>query len=266
VGSFTMIAFGGGAPLHAARVAAKLGMRHVLVPAGAGVGSAIGFLRAPMAYEVVRSRLGRLRGTATAAIDALLAEMETQARAVVEPAARGAGQPVHELSVQRLAELRYQGQGHELRVGVPAGRFDNACIERMQTDFEAAYQRTYGVRMSGAEIEAVTWSVTVSTAAAPVVPARLAAASDASTAQPTDTRAVWDPITGRDETYATYWRFDLAPGARLDGPALVIEHETTTLVPAGWSVLVDSAHHLHLLVHPHAAPAARAIEETARTA
>jgi N-methylhydantoinase A len=244
-----MIAFGGGAPLHAARVAAKLGITHVLVPAGAGVGSAIGFLRAPMSYEVVRSHLGRLGTVAPEVVDALLAEMETQARAVVEPALLRAGRPQAALAVARLAELRYVGQGHELRVPVPAGRFDAQSAAQMRTDFETAYQRTYGVRMSGAEVEAATWSVTVSTATAPIVAATLSPASPAAAATPNGRRELWDPVSGRSETYATHWRFDLAPGARLRGPALVVEHETTTLVPAGWSAALDSARHLHLHAH-----------------
>ncbi len=86
----TMIAFGGGGPVHACRVAEKVGIRRVLVPPGAGVGSAIGFLRAPVGYEVVRSLYGRLGSFDVAAVNALLADMEAEARSVVEQG--GAGQ------------------------------------------------------------------------------------------------------------------------------------------------------------------------------
>ena len=240
---FTMVAFGGGAPLHAARVAAKLGMARVLVPRGAGVGSAIGFLRAPMAFEVVRSSHGRLREAGLDTLNQRLDAMRAEALAVVAPAARGAG--IHEgaLRVERLAELRYEGQGHELRIAVPDGALDGAAVQRMLADFDAAYLRNYGVTIPGAEVEVVTWSVTVSTAATAVTPATLPPACEPA---PIGTRPVWDPTTGRTLDFAQHWRFDLTPASRLAGPALVVEHETTTLVPPGWAAMVDSLGHLHL--------------------
>ena len=249
---FTMVAFGGGAPLHAARVAAKLGMARVLVPRGAGVGSAIGFLRAPMAFEVVRSSHGRLREAGLDTLNQRLDAMRAEALAVVAPAARGAG--IHEgaLRVERLAELRYEGQGHELRIAVPDGALDGAAVQRMLADFDAAYLRNYGVTIPGAEVEVVTWSVTVSTAATAVTPATLPPACEPA---PIGTRPVWDPTTGRTLDFAQHWRFDLAPGARLAGPALVVEHETTTLVPPGWAAQVDSLGHLHLQRQPEEAKA-----------
>ena len=111
----TLIAFGGGGPVHACRVAEKIGIRRVLVPSGAGVGSAIGFLRAPVGYEVVRSLYQRLSTFDVAAVNALLADMAAEAMAVV---ARGSfGAP---LAQSRLAYMRYVGQGHEIPVNLPA--------------------------------------------------------------------------------------------------------------------------------------------------
>ena len=94
----TLIAFGGAAPLHAARVAEKLGISRVLIPADAGVGSAVGLLRAPVAYEIVRGRLIRLGSFDPAAANRLLAEMRAEAEAIVR---RGA--PDAELTEQRSA-------------------------------------------------------------------------------------------------------------------------------------------------------------------
>ena len=245
---FTMVAFGGAAPLHAARVAAKLGMAHVLVPRGAGVGSAIGFLRAPMSFDVVRSSHGRLRGADLRVLDERLLAMEAEARAVVVPAARGAGVDETALRVERLAELRYEGQGHELRIAVPPGALralDAAALERMRADFESAYRRNYGVTIPGAEVEVVTWSVSVGTAPVAVEPATLSPPSGSAQA-PIGSRPVWDPTAGHTIAFAQHWRFDLAPGARLAGPALIVEHETTTVVPPGWEAQVDSLGHLHL--------------------
>ena len=113
-----LIAFGGAAPLHAARVAEKLGIGRVLMPANAGVGSAVGLLRAPVAYEIVRGRLVRLSEFDAAAANRFFAEMRAEAEAIVR---RGA--PTAELTEQRSAFMRYRGQGHEIAVELPVRDF-----------------------------------------------------------------------------------------------------------------------------------------------
>lgn len=238
--SFTMIAFGGGAPLHAGRLAQKLGIGRVVVPAGAGVGSAIGFLRAPIAYEVVRSDLAVLRRCDPAALDARLDAMRDEALRVVRDAAAGA--PLVET---RLAELRYAGQGHELRLRLPprdAGALDAAALADLAERFEQAYERVYGLRIPAGEVEVVTWSVTLSTVPATVVPVALPdAVSDAA---PAGHREAWEAARGERQRFALHWRFDLRPGEAVRGPALVAEHETTTVVPADWTARIDGAGHL----------------------
>src|SRR6185295_780684 len=111
----TLVAFGGAAPLHAARMAEKLGLDRVLVPSHAGVGSAVGFLRAPIAYEVVRSQLQRLDGFDPDGANALLAAMRAEAEAIVRR-----GEPDAPLTESRSAFMRYRGQGHEIAVKLPA--------------------------------------------------------------------------------------------------------------------------------------------------
>ncbi len=239
---FTMIAFGGAAPLHAGRVAQKLGIRRVLVPSGAGVGSAIGFLRAPVSFEVVRSELRLLAQADPALIEQRLREMETEARAIVEPARGGAA-----LTVTRLAELRYAGQGHELRVRLPAagdGPVTRATLQALAQQFEQAYEQVYGLRVPGSDVEAVTWSVTVTTPAAAVAAATLP--PPAATRRAEASRAAWEPAAGDSRPFGQHWRFDVASGEQLQGPALVVEHETTTVVPAGWRAALDSHGHLRM--------------------
>src|SRR4029434_8260839 len=136
VGQHTLIAFGGAAPLHAARVAEKIGVSRVIVPSNAGVGSAVGFLAAPIAYELVRSRQARLDAFDVAAVSDLLDEMAIEARALVEPGAAGA--PMRE---RRAAFMRYVGQGHEITVELPNRRLTAADL--------AGLRHTFGKRPAG---------------------------------------------------------------------------------------------------------------------
>jgi N-methylhydantoinase A len=252
IGGFTMVAFGGGAPLHAARLAQKLGIDRVVVPAGAGVGSAIGFLRAPVSFEVVGSDLARLdAGFDLAAANARLDAMRGQARAVVGPAAGGG--PLQETA---LLELRYAGQGHELRVplfdetrydGDAAPRLRDADAVAIRERFEAQYERIYGLRIAGGAVELVTWSLTLSTVVPP--PERATVPATDAIAAPFDRTDAWEPALGELASFARHRRDALAAGARVDGPALVVEAETTTIVPAGWTARLDSVGHLLLEAH-----------------
>jgi N-methylhydantoinase A len=236
----TMIAFGGAAPLHAGRLAQKLGMRRVVIPTGAGVGSAIGFLRAPISFEVVRSDLALLRELPAVQVRERLRDMEAEALAIVAPAAGAAP-----LQVTRLAELRYAGQGHELQVSLPStdlAQLAAADLADLAERFEQAYEQVYGLRIPGSAVEVVTWSVTVASQGAAVTTATQQPPS--STRQPSGSRQAWDPGQGQRQAFGLHWRFDLDPTEKIVGPALVAEHETTLVVPAGWSVQLNSNGHL----------------------
>ena len=152
----TLIAFGGAAPLHASRVAEKLGMRRVLIPANAGVGSAVGMLRAPVAYEIVRGRLTQLSAFDPAAVNRLLAEMRAEAEAIVRQ-----GAPAAELAEQRSAFMRYRGQGHEIAVELPVRAFTAADRTVIAERFGAAYRALYSRALPGVEIEILSWVVSV---------------------------------------------------------------------------------------------------------
>ena len=242
--NFTMVAFGGASPLHAGRLAQKLGITRVMVPAGAGVGSAIGFLRAPVAFEVVRSDLSVLLMMDPLAVDIRLKAMQAEALAVVATASAGAP-----LEVQRLAELRYAGQGHELRVRLPPasdGCLDKSTLKALVEDFEKAYAQIYGLRIPDVDVEVVTWSVTVSTAPQTVQPITLPQATHQREAL--STRPVWEPALGQDRAFDLHWRFDLRTGEKIAGPALVAEDETTIVIPAGWMARLDEQGHLMMEV------------------
>jgi N-methylhydantoinase A len=149
----TLIAFGGAAPLHAVRLAQKLGIRRIVVPLDAGVGSALGFLGAPIAYEVVRTLLVRLDALDQRTIDALFAGMRDEAEAVVR-----LGVPRGALVETRTGFMRYRGQGHEVAVPLPAGTLDPAALRQA---FDATYTRVYGRVIPRLEVEAVTWTLSL---------------------------------------------------------------------------------------------------------
>ena len=236
----TLIAFGGAAPLHAARVAEKLGIGRVLVPAHASVGSAVGLLRAPVAYEIVRGRLMRLSNFDATAVNRLLAEMRHEAEDIV---LRGA--PDADLTERRSAFMRYRGQGHEIAVELPARDFTAADRSTIAALFEDAYRRLYSRPIPGVEIEILSWVVAVSAPAE----GELAAAVQTRSTQPKpkSRRQVFEPQTGEFADVPIYWRSDLAPGARISGPAVIAENDTSTVVSRQFDAHIDKFGYIELL-------------------
>ena len=233
IAACTMIAFGGGAPLHACRLAEKVGVSTIIVPKGAGVGSAIGFLRAPVAYEITRSAVVSLESFDAARVNALLAAMTVDARAVVEPALGKAKPMIHV-----IADCRYVGQGHEIRVSVPVKTLTKADGAKLKAEFERLYEQVYGLKIPHQEAEAITWSVTVSSQ--PVKPKRAAKASAKAAPKPRSRRTIYDPALGKQVQAPVYWRFDMKPGAAIKGPAIIAEDETSTIVGANFKASVNS--------------------------
>ena len=235
----TMIAFGGAAPLHAARLAAKLGMGKVLVPVDASVGSAVGFLRAPVAFEIVRSLQLRDDGFDALQINELLGKMQSEAESIVAAGALGA-----KLVAHRAVEMRYLGQGHEISVPLPAGALKASDAKALRADYESRYEQQFGLRISDVPVEFLTWSVNVSTVSRDVKPLKPSGKSKKAIA--CGKRRVFDTSSGKVEAVPTFLRKDCAPGMRLAGPALVVEPQTTTLVPRGWRCSVAPGGHLLL--------------------
>ncbi|HEY7576544.1 MAG TPA: hydantoinase/oxoprolinase family protein [Acetobacteraceae bacterium] len=227
----TLIAFGGAAPLHAARLAQKLGIRRVVVPPDAGVGSALGFLGAPIAYEVVRTLLVRLDALDQAAVDALFAEMRAEAEVVVR-----LGTPPGDLVETRTGFMRYRGQGHEIAVPLPAGPLDPLALRQA---FDATYARLYGRTIPRLEIEAVTW--TLSLAESHDLPARLPPPPRAGSPAPGATRRLLETTSGELVDAVVYERAPLPIGACMEGPCVIVEDGTSTIVPTGYQALIGAA-------------------------
>ncbi len=233
IAACTMIAFGGGAPLHACRLAEKVGVKTIIVPLGAGVGSAIGFLRAPIAYEVTRSAAISLDRFNASSVNTLLRQMTHDARAVVEPALGKA-----KATVQVIADCRYVGQGHEIRVPVPVKTLKESDGAKLKAAFETQYEQVYGLRIPNQEAEAITWSVTVSSQTRK--PRKASRTAAKSIPKPRGRRLIYDPALGKQVMAPVYWRFDMKPGAALKGPAIIAEDETSTIVGVNFKAKINS--------------------------
>ena len=229
----TMIAFGGAAPLHAGRLAEKLGIARVIVPKGAGVGSAHGFLSAPLAFEVVRTRLIALPAFDFAEVNGIFDAMRAEAEAVVR-----LGAPSGDLTEERTAFMRYRGQGHEISVLLPVRPYTDDDVLTMQQRFDDAYAELFGRVIPDLEVEILTWTLSLSTEGTPPEPVGDKAAKK--DLQATEIRKVFDTAVGRRVDCAVHQRQVLAPGDSIKGPALIVEAETTTVVPSSFDATINA--------------------------
>jgi N-methylhydantoinase A len=234
-----VIAFGGGGPVHGYRVAEKIGVKRILVPSGAGVGSAIGFLRAPVAYEVVKSLYQRFGSFDVAAVNGLLAAMSREAAGVVAEGAFGA--PIEET---RIAYMRYVGQGHEIAVPIPPRALNQQDVREIRALYDSEYSRFYDRPVPGSDVEILSFAVTVRTIEAHVEPA--AAVANAPAPSPIRVQMVRDTATGEVAEWQVYDREAMRPGATVVGPAIVAEAETSTLIGPGWICRMDGLGYLDL--------------------
>ena len=208
---------------------------------------------------MVRSERTTLADCNVDRANARIAEMRQQALEVVLPASSG-----RELTESVLVELRYSGQGHELRIPVDTP-VDRDELERIRERFEGEYERIYGLRISRSEIDLVTWMLSISTppgaatarnAAAELEESRGPKEAGSPKGLPTLTEylgstqvepaLVWEPGLGEAVNFGRYWRFDLDQHSIIAGPALIAEDETTTVIPSGWRASVDASGHLLL--------------------
>jgi N-methylhydantoinase A len=227
IGQFTMVAFGGGAPLHACRLCEKLGLSEALIPPGAGVGSAIGFLQAPVSFEATRGLYQRLDAFDPDTVNATLEELSKSATVFVD---RGAGEAAR--STQLIAQMRYVGQGWEIPVALPHRTFKKDDVPMIVAAFEAAYRTLFGRVIQGLVVEITNWQLTVATEVPPVPAADRYDHGAAAT--PTRTRRFYDAALRATVDAAEVPRIAMTPGARIDGPAIIVEDETATIVTSAF--------------------------------
>ncbi len=239
LGARTMIAFGGNGPLHAARVARSAGVTRILVPANPGVGSAVGFLFAPVAFELVRSRYALLSALDFEALNGLLQDMGAEALDVVRQGAADA--PVKTL---RSAFMRYHGQGHEIEIALPEGALRPDDLPALIAAFEAEYSRQFSRPVPGMEIEVLNWAVRVSTL--PPAPGAIPEVQKAQGGPQAGTVQIFCDVTQAVRDAVLIDRATLCPGHHLPGPALITEPQTTTYVAADFTLDVDARGNLIL--------------------
>jgi N-methylhydantoinase A len=244
-----VFAFGGAGPVHGYRVAAALGSPKMIVPAGAGVMSAIGFLAAPIAFDFARSFPSRLDTMDWTRVNALLGEMEAEGEALLTRA----GVDSENITHRRAAEMRYVGQGHEVRVNLPLKSLGADDLAALREAFETEYVRLYHRMGPPVAVEAITWRVI---SAGPRPDLHLAATAQATgkvSEARKGSRKAYMPEDGGMTDVPVYDRYKLAPGARFRGPAIIEERESTTVIGPRAEIAVDPEGNLVVEVQePHA--------------
>lgn len=233
ISDFTMITFGGAGPLHAARLCEKMGISTFLVPPGAGVGSAIGFLRAPFGYESVRSAVFNLSRFDSAGANRLMIAMQDEALSFV-----AGGLDTENPIIDRTVFMRYAGQGWDIPVALPFHGFDNASADRIRDLFLAEYERFFGRAIDGLEIEIVSWSVKASSPLPDV--ARVVAVEGCRTIDPRTRRRLFDAGSRSFVDAGIHEREGLSPGDIVNGPAVIVERETSTVLTSSFTATVQT--------------------------
>jgi N-methylhydantoinase A/oxoprolinase/acetone carboxylase beta subunit len=234
--TFTFVATGGAAPMHAQGVAQKLGVRKLVIPRNAGVMSAVGLLAAPMSFEVVRSHVADMGSADWTSIEAMLQLMADEARGSLADA------PGRRIEIQRTTDMRYRGQGTECAVTLPAGALTLNRANEVLRAFYDAYDELYGRHLEGSPVQFVNFRVR---AIAPDVNVELKKAPlQAVPATPVKMRAAYFPgANGYVET-AIYVHDELAAGTRFAGPAIVQSGEFSALVGPNQNCSVDEYRNL----------------------
>jgi N-methylhydantoinase A len=239
---FILVAFGGAGPLHANALARELGIPTVLVPPSPGIASAVGMLMTDLRHEFVATRRLQLNALTPAALESLFAEFATEGEARLDRD----GVPRARRRLLRSVDLRYHGQSFELAITVPPGALGAAEIARLRAEFDRAHARAYGyaapddaVELVNVRLAAIGLTARPRRASVPEGPPQPAPARKG-------TRDVWFAEAGGWRTASVLDRAKLLRGNVITGPAVVEEHDASTLVHPGWAATVDEHGQLRL--------------------
>ncbi|MDP6063103.1 MAG: hydantoinase/oxoprolinase family protein [Acidimicrobiales bacterium] len=229
----TILAFGGAGPVHACGVADLLESDRVVFPVNASVLSAFGTLVSPVRIDLARSMPRALESLDEAERDDLLAELRNEGRRVL----MAAGVSEDAVGFRYGVDARYVGQGNEITIWVDEGGSWTVPMEQVAAAFEEEYRRIYGLAIPDVGIEAVTWRLSASAELDEVEPSTASSQDSRAAGSPGSRPVVFDRGSPPLDT-PVYQRHELTPGAHFDGPAVVEERETTSVIRPGWAVEV----------------------------
>jgi len=232
---YTMIAFGGAGPVHAFNLCRKLNIRRFLVPHAAGVASALGFLVAPLSFDFIHTYIIKMSQFDCALLNRIYREMEEEGRRLLGRAKV----PREQIAYTRTADMRYALQGREIEVPIPGGELRPEHREKILAAFANVHMQKFNWSHPDLEVMGVNWKVMAS---GPQPHLELKFRSDAAAAEGNPLkgeRQVYFPEFGRAQPCPVYDRYRLHPGFRCEGPAVIEERESTTVVGPGGTVVVD---------------------------
>jgi len=234
---FALVAEGGAGPLFAVPIAIEVGTPHVIVPPYPGIAAAMGLIATDMVYEYGATTYQRLSKLDIAALQRRFEELEAQAAGQLEED----GIPTDRVVVQRIVDARYLGQGYELRVDVASGVIDEGWIEKVRADFHDIHEREFTRRFEDSDIEIPNIRVRGIGLMPPLSMPELAAGDESPAAALRHEGDAWFLIDGVLRQVATryYDRAALKAGNRLEGPAIVNQYDSTTVIPPGIGAHVD---------------------------
>jgi N-methylhydantoinase A len=240
--AYPVFAFGGAGPVHAYQVAEILRSPEVVLPLGAGVTSTVGFLLAPLSFEFVRSLLAPLDGLDWTAVNERFTEMEREGRNILARA----GVVDRDVTITRSVDLRYIGQGHDVRIPVPSGMLDPMSVPALSRAFESTYRQLYGRIPEGNAIEAINWRLVVSGPAPDLPLAGFLPDHNQGANRGTRKadRPIYLPQAGAMVYTPVYDRYALDPGDVITGPAIVEERESTVVIAGPATATVDNYRNL----------------------
>ena len=241
--SYTLVSFGGAGPVHTTRMARSLGIPEIIIPYGAGVGSAVGLLEADSKIDATLTRVTRIRRDASADIAAVYAELESRIRADLARLGRTEG-----ARWSRHAYMRYVGQGYERKVDLPDGPIDDDYADAIGNVFIESYLQNYGFTDPDAEIEAIDWYLVATVPGDCDALHRFESVGGAGRNSVVGTRQAYFPERNGFAECDVIDRYRLRQGDRFEGPAIVQERESTTVILPGDQVTISPSGHMAIKV------------------
>jgi N-methylhydantoinase A len=238
---FAVMAFGGAGPVHAAKVAEQFEIPNVIIPVSPGLASALGLLVSDMAEDYVATMLMDGREADVAKIEQLLGELESDARAAL----RVQGVAESNIVIQRLIDVRFKHQSHELPVTIPDGRIDSSTVSAAEEGFRRLYNELYGV-LPNDPCQFVNFRVRATGIVAKPELTRAAPGDGNPHRALKGKRDAYFAEAGSFVALNVYDRARLRPNDVLTGPAIAEEPDSTTVCPPGYAVRVDEYLNLHI--------------------